>query len=56
MSMGNRFVVSDTLPLDDDDPTRYLYNGNYVDLEQHPTTVTVKQEDILADPTLVEDL
>jgi acyl-homoserine-lactone acylase len=44
VSMTPRFIAA-LLTLDPDDPTRYLYDGEYVDMEQTDHTVQVLQDD-----------
>ena len=44
VSTAPRFVVY-TLDLDEDDPTRYLYDGEFKQMEEYPITISVLQED-----------
>ena len=44
VSTAPRFVVY-TLDLDEDDPTRYIYDGEFKQMEEYPITISVLQED-----------
>ena len=44
VSTAPRFVAY-TLDLDEDDPTSYLYNGEYKQMEEYPITISVLQDD-----------